>query len=296
MRKLIHRVLWQVNRSPVGPVIKKSLRLFHKNGIDFRSNLAQQLSLQPEWQACVDQIARDGYSVVTHAIDQNLLKEIGAAGQQKLQVAERAAKQQSQMSKAFWTRLLDEDMQNGKLPTSNPFVRFAIQPSVTAILSRAFGEVPRLDYVLLTLSHPKDGELKQSQLWHRDHDDTRVIKLFVYLSDVTGQQDGPFTMIPGPISDRFGYNRKSHRTDADIFGSGNATAADVESIIAPALSVFMVETSRCLHMGSRIAPGHARLLYTANYATVPCMFPNRINRFYADVPFRDNVEKALLDL
>src|SRR6185369_1074284 len=99
----------------------------------------------------------------------------------------------------------DEDMQNGKLPTSSPYVQFALQPAVQEILTGTFGQVPVLNYVLLTLSKPSDAPLSYSQLWHRDHDDVRVIKLFVYLSDVTSEDDGPFTFLPGPISDRFGY-------------------------------------------------------------------------------------------
>ena len=39
------------------------------------------------------------------------------------------------------------------------------------------------------------------------------------------------------------------------------------------MSAFIVETSRCLHMGSRLAPGHTRLLYTATFTTAPRLYP-----------------------
>lgn len=46
-----------------------------------------------------------------------------------------------------------------------------------------------------------------------------------------------------------------------------------QAIRAPRLSAFMVDTARCLHMGSRVAPGHERLLYTATYISIPRLYP-----------------------
>jgi hypothetical protein len=179
--------------------------------------------------------------------------------------------------KAFWTRLLDEDMRDGTLPTDNAFVHFALQPAVIAVLARTLGELPQLDYVLLALSRTEETKLAHSQLWHRDHDDVRTIKMFVYLTDVASAADGPFTFIAGPISDRFGFSLRSHRGDADILDKLEPDAA--KAVVAPRLTTFLVETSRCLHMGSRTAPGHSRLLYTASYITIPRLYPEPPPRF-----------------
>ena len=69
----------------------------------------------------------------------------------------------------------------------------------------------------------------------------------------------------------------SHRGDDEIFE--RIRRDEVQALIASRLSVFMVETSRCLHMGSRMAPGHQRLLYTATYFAAPRMFPKPPARF-----------------
>ncbi|NTV12180.1 MAG: hypothetical protein HGA47_15640, partial [Zoogloea sp.] len=156
-------------------------------------------------------------------------------------------------------------------------VRFALQPAVIGVLARALGELPQLDDVLLTLSRATGKAHSYSQLWHRDHDDVRTIKLFVYLSEVADPSDGPFTFLPGPVSDRFGFALRSHREDAAIFR--RAGADELKAMVAPRLSVFMVETSRCLHMGSRMAPGHERLLYTASFISVPRAYPEPPPRF-----------------
>ena len=62
-------------------------------------------------------------------------------------------------------------------------------------------EEPQLSDVLLTLSQPTENKpLSYSQLWHLDHDDKRVCKLFIYLTDVRDTKDGPLTFIPAPSS------------------------------------------------------------------------------------------------
>ena len=101
--------------------------------------------------------------------------------------------------------------------------------------------------------------------------------MFVYLTDVTSAADGPFTFIAGPISDRFGFSLRSHRGDTDILDKLEPDATT--AVVAPRLTTFLVETSRCLHMGSRTAPGHARLLYTATYITIPRLYPEPPPRF-----------------
>ena len=295
-RKFLKRILWQINRSPLRFSIKWLLRLFCIDEIKHRKELAKKTHQNATSLRYASQLASDGYAVITDLVDTKLLAEVNDSAQKKVEVAERASGNQALRHKAFWIRLLDEDMQDGKLPISSPYVQFATQPAIIQILAKAFGEIPRLDYVLLTLSHHSEKELSYSQLWHKDHDDVRVIKLFVYLSDVKNDSDGPFTFIPAQISDKYGYSLKSHRPDDKIFDCGIANPDAAKKVIAPALSVFMVETSRCLHMGSRLAPSHTRLLYTATYTTIPCMFPNRKNNFIKDIELKDSAERMLLDL
>jgi hypothetical protein len=89
--------------------------------------------------------------------------------------------------------------------------------------------------------------------------------------------DGPFTFLPGPDSDKVGFRLKSHLSD-DQIGRWIPKSA-VTTMYAPRLPAFMVNTSRCLHMGGRVAPGHERLLYTATYFSVPRLYPEPTSRF-----------------
>jgi hypothetical protein len=295
MATIINRIIWQLNRSPLRSLSKGALRMANFRSVRKRASLARSLPGDSALDALVKQLEVEGFCVLTGHVDKALLHAMALRAGERMAQADSAALKQSQTSKSFWVRLLDEEMEDGKVRTSSPYVRFAIQPVVMQILARVLGEIPRLDYLLLTLSRFSPKSLEKSQLWHLDYDDVRVIKLFVYLTDVDDLRDGPFTFIPARASSRAGYSLRSHRSDGEVFDSGRISRSEVKSLTAPALSVFMVDTARCLHMGSRLSEGHQRLMYTATFTTVPSMFPNyKKNRFIQDTPFENEIERKVL--
>jgi hypothetical protein len=275
--KTLSRLRWHVNRTPVARAIKWARRGMCHGQVAARRDLVRRLPTDARLDERAEALKRMGYVVLTDVLDSTLLDALSRAGEAKLARAEAAGQRQTSTHKAFWTRLLDEDYRDGQLPTDNPFVAFALQPAAIGVLARALGELPQLDTVLLTLSLGEGGTFSYSQLWHRDYDDIHTIKMFTYLTDVRDIADGPFTFLPGPVSDRFGFSLKSHRADGAVL---NGLADDVvTAVIAPRMTTFMVETSRCLHMGSRTAPGRSRLLYTATYITIPRLYPEPPGRF-----------------
>lgn len=269
MARFRDRVRYQLLRSPLAPAMKARQTLRHRSEISRRDLLAEQLVIDAQAAELAEQLNREGFARLDTLMDPAALGALSDPALAKLAVQSGAqtAAPAGTSSKAFWDRLLDDELIGGRMPADSPYARFAMQPRVLAFLARAMGTLPQLDYVLLTLSLPSDAPLSQSQLWHKDYDDTRTIKVFVYLTDVADQQDGPFTFVPGPVSEKLGYTLHSHLPDERVFRAIPRSA--VRSMIAPALSAFAVETSRCLHMGSRVAAGHRRLLYTATYTTYP---------------------------
>ena len=274
---LLTRVRWHLYRTPAARAIKAVRRQTIGTSLACRRRLAAEIA-EPRAAALAARLDRDGHVAVTTLVDPARLAALDAAGTAKLAQIDSARAHQTVTHKRFWTRLLDADEIDGALPTGDPFVAFALQPTLLAVLGATFGEVPQLDSVLLTFSEYSPQPLAFSQLWHRDYDDTRVIKLFAYLTDVDSLADGPLTFIPGPASDAAGFQWRSHRPDAEIPAAALASRI---AIVAPRLSVFMVETSRCLHMGSRLAEGGKRLLYTATYIRVPRLHPEPRPRFIA---------------
>jgi hypothetical protein len=273
MRSLItwQSIRWHINRTPLSRAIKFARRLPLQREIGTRRALLAELPDTSVVKKHAGQLLDQGYSIITDVVDPVRMAALAEAGEAKLARAHAAPIRQDATHKDFWVRLLDEDKRGGMLSVDNPFVHFALQPEILAIVGHAFGELPRLDYVLLTLSKNANAELNYSQLWHRDYDDTRVVKLFVYLTDVRDLADGPFTFIPGPMSDRVGFRLRSHQTDSEISTAIPLSAA--HAIEAPRLTAFMVDTARCLHMGSRVAQGHERLLYTATFISIPRLYP-----------------------
>ena len=275
MRKPItwQRIRWHIYRTPLSHVIKYLRRLRLQEDIKRRRALLAELPRSPNLTKHATELRELGYTMVTDIVDPVRMEALSAAGEAKLVKARSKLSdiRQNTGHKDFWVRLLDEDMQNGMLSTDSPFVKIALQPEIVSVVAAAMGEVPRLDYVLLTLSHGNREQLSYSQLWHRDYDDTNVIKLFFYLTDVISPGDGPFTFIPGPDSDKLGFQFNSHLSDEQISRWIQLSAA--KAVFAPKLSAFMVNTSRCLHMGSRTSPGHQRLLFTATYFLSPRLYP-----------------------
>ena len=274
---LWHKTAWRLARTPAAGWIKRYQRLFVSDAIATRRELGRSLPRDVTITQTAKDFNRLGYCRLDELVDPALLHAAARAAAEKYAVAARASQAQEVHLKDFWSRLLDEDKIDGMLPTDNPFVAFALQPRILALLSEIYGELPFLDDVLLVLSRPTGKQLTLSQLWHHDYDDVRTIKLYIYLSDVACQEDGPFTFLPASASARVGMSLRSRRADEEI--ASKVPFGEIVQMIAPRLSVFMVETSRCLHMGSRVAAGHERLMYMASFISVPRMYPEPPPRF-----------------
>jgi len=87
------------------------------------------------------------------------------------------------------------------LPSRSPLspdsavVRVALDAKLLEIIAGYLGTWPRLYGVNSWLNFPTGDPARASQLWHRDPEDLKIIKVFIYLVDV-GDDGGPFTFIP----------------------------------------------------------------------------------------------------
>ncbi|GMO99996.1 MULTISPECIES: hypothetical protein [Bradyrhizobium] len=274
------RLLWHVNRTDLGWVLKAALTSLQLPARAKRIALLNQLPTKPEWAEASRKLDEDGYVDVSAIVDRSLAEAVASFADGKVNRLQELVGRQKEGHKSFWVSLLDEDLVNGAFATDHPFVRYALQPAALRIIGDFMHDLPQLSDVVLTLSQPTPNQaLSFSQLWHLDHDDKRVCKLFIYLTDVQDTADGPFTFIPAGPSKAFRNSLKSHMSDAQVFAKTGPDA--VKEMIAPRLSSFIVNTARCLHMGSRIQSDHSRLLYTATYIQQPRIFPEPPARFRA---------------
>ena len=83
---------------------------------------------------------------------------------------------------------------NGIHP-DDPILKVALDRKLLEIVAAYLGLWPILYSVDAWLNYPTDAPPEISQLWHRDPEDLRLVKAFIYLTDVD-ERCGPFTYVP----------------------------------------------------------------------------------------------------
>ena len=139
------------------------------------------------------------------------------------------------------------------------------------------GRIPYLNRVDLLYSVPRAGdENVSSQLFHVDPEGLTQVKFFINVFDV-GDGEGPFTFIPADetariIRDVNVLRRQQGKPHAGRYLDEEITAVggggSIVRVKGPQGSGVAVDTSRCLHLGSRVNPGSFRLcLYIQDRTT-----------------------------
>jgi hypothetical protein len=161
-------------------------------------------------------------------------------------------------TKNFLARLMPE-----RVELDSIYVRPALEPRVIGLANAYIGMRTLLRSIDIWLNIATDEPAKASQLWHRDYDDYRNVKIFVYLSDVT-EDRGPFTFAPGTHPG--GPRQLGARGQLD----GDAMAALVSKddwlvCSGPAGTTVICDTGG-YHRGGKPLVGE-RLLWTAQYTS-----------------------------
>ena len=115
-------------------------------------------------------------------------------------------------------------------------------------------------------------------MFHLDYEGVTQVKTFVHVFDVD-EAHGPFTFIPADATARIVRDirqlRRQGRTGQDVESrrySDEEIAAvgghdDIVTVKGPAGAGVAIDTSRCLHLGSRVRPGAFRLCLYLQYCT-----------------------------
>lgn len=277
------QILQRINRSPLRHAVKLAATLADLPAKNRRRRYARALSAPDGATA----LRRSG--ICYPAIAPVLARELADAARALRQAV---GEEHRRANKTYLKAFIAADLEAGRIDNRSIFVRFAAQPSVVDLLAAYFGEAPYLSYVALDLSEYAGETLTTSQLWHRDHDDTKVVKLFAYNTDVSCDADGPFTFIPPQPSRRIRGVASAHLPDAQLLAQ--LAGASPVKVTAPAGAAFLVDTGRCYHMGSRVGPGKSRVMYTACYVTRPAIYPNFLNKIATREPLTERERLLLL--
>ena len=160
----------------------------------------------------------------------------------------------------------------GDYSVDHPIMQLATNPIILASIASYMGEAPLVADCQVLYSPPSNqvpgltkkekvytfvknnlgysSKYRGSQLSHIDEDYPHTVKLWVYLTDVD-KNTGPFTLLPGPVSDEvalyLGKNSSKKVSDRKLKGFMHHKL----SIEGKSNTVFIADTGRCYHYGSR---------------------------------------------
>lgn len=229
------RKLFNKNRPDLSPVGKKILEDLRKNGI----STVKLEELFP---------------------DRNILSEFEDFI--KTLNPEEAEQGKKSFLKKYWDKfpVFDE---------KNPFVQFVLSKNVLDIVNSYMSMWTKLVYYDLALTIPVGESAPiQSQRWHRDPEEKRICKVFVYLNDID-EEAGPFTHVNG--SQRGGkYGHLfPQKTPEGIYPDEKellkkVDPTDIRLMTAPKGTVIFCDTSG-LHRGG-YAKTKERLMFSAFFS------------------------------
>ena len=156
-------------------------------------------------------------------------------------------------------------------------------------------KISNIDYWLNFDNQAQEAPIS-SQNWHRDYEDERVLKLFLYFSDVT-LNHGPLSYVKGTqkggeYSDHFPVSPPLGVSGAEQQVSDHFDKRKVKEFCVPKGTLLFADTAG-MHKGG-FCRGETRFLFTATFTSFAGISPRN---YYVDKaaikPFADNTKKAL---
>lgn len=184
-------------------------------------------------------------------------------------------------------------------PNSSEF-KLATHPEIISAIQDYFGSFPYLTSIGLYWSSPMrvdkgKVEFAGSQLFHRDAEDRKIVKIWILCQEVTSES-GPTILIPYKESEKIARQlnyRQGHRISIEQESNLLSQRQDLKtfSAIGPSGTVFMTDTARLLHYGSRTAKESERLVLMISYET---FFSHHLRKYLSNPLPNHGVPKRIL--
>lgn len=163
-------------------------------------------------------------------------------------------------------------LNNGEITKDSPIYRLFVNDEIVSFVRNYLNEIPILQDISVLYS-PKSNqqagikEYSGSQLFHRDGDDLKSMKIWV-LCDTVTLESGPTVLIPYKcseiVADEIKY-RTGRKVESDLpFQEHLSSAIHLVGNIG---KVFATDTVSCFHYGSRTSSDKDRLVIMAHFVT-----------------------------
>jgi hypothetical protein len=161
----------------------------------------------------------------------------------------------------------------------NPVLQLAFSPAILDLADDYFAGHIALDSIQVLYSWPTEGELRESQMWHKDYGDSKSFHWIAYLNDVEGPEDGPFAFIDKADTKRISRSafirRIADQTFTRELGNGQ-----MRQFLGKAGESIFVDPASCYHSGSRCKNARLAIFVTFNtdrpfVSPVPVITQNR---------------------
>ncbi|SRR5581483_6770830 len=231
---------------------------------------ASRPSLDDTQRRIVEQLHEQGFALVAAAdlLSPAEWQAVQEEGEAFVEATERGDLRAGVRGKDFLVRKYDV---RGVVPLDNPWLAACAGRRMLDIASEYLQLWPKLEYVDLWYSLPlgDNAERRASQIWHRDFDDSHLLKVFCYLVDVD-EGCGPFEYVPGSQPggryagvhpwQPMGVGRISDKELAKF-----VSAEDIRTFTAPKGTMIFCNTSG-LHRGG-FAQRSPRVLAAVTYCS-----------------------------
>lgn len=126
-------------------------------------------------------------------------------------------------------------------------LKWGLNEKLLAIVERYIGLPPLFAGITLRRD-AADSKQEKTRLWHIDNEDTRIIKIIIYLEDV-GPNDGPFCYIPLTAANNYKLKNIGDNRLSDLDMNKINPENDQIECTGPAGTVVFADTCSVWHRG-----------------------------------------------
>lgn len=259
------------------PIYDTVFHIGNRDAVKRYQRAQGQMSLRPIEEKIVRDLREDGVSIVDIAdlFPTSPLPEIQAwaenivakpAHQERIKLVEGGGQPDDRSGKFYLMRLLGSEPE---LDYRDAAVNMSLSAPMLRIASSYLGMFSRLAWMDLWYNIPTGGEPVMSQNWHRDPEDKKMIKTFLYLRDVD-EAGGPFCFVPGTHNDGRLNHIRPHTPGGYLYPEKGfiekTFSPDQIRVCTGKAGTLIFADTTGFHKGG--APTkNARLLYNGMYAT-----------------------------